>query len=223
MKIRKGRFYQIVLEVEQVLTLLSLYQVRGHFELVEPLLEVRGKLLQLLQRNDRLPAHFFELAQTARKAGHLTAGAGAIHHLKTVAAHLASESAADAETAHLLGTEAKPGLDPGLLVTGRTEEAKILWAQGQQEMAVNLVTYLAGRAVHEPEKAALLTLAGKWHAETRSAGSRVIMDEYLAKAAELYKKPGAKGPGWKQRMCRTYYRLGHFTDVLYRWAVLDRF
>ncbi|GAQ86367.1 Protein kinase ATM/Tel1 [Klebsormidium nitens] len=182
-----------------------LKQVRGHFELLQPLLEVRGKLLELLQRADRLPAHFLELAQTARKAGHLSAGAGAIHHLKTVAARLAAEPERN-------GTE----LEAGLLVAGRSEEAKILWAQGQREMAVNLATYLAGRAEQGPERAPLLTLAGKWHAETRSASSRVILDDYLLEAAGLYMKPGPKGPGWKERRARTYFRCAHYADTLYR-------
>lgn len=194
------------------LRLTSSPQVRGHFELIQPLLEVRGKLLELLQRVDRLPAHFFELAQTARKSGHLSAGAGAIHHLKTVAARLAAEP-------ERTGTE----LEPGLLVAGRTEEAKILWAQGQREMAVNLATYLAGRAEQGPERAPLLTLAGKWHAETRSASSRVILDDYLLEAAGLYAQPGPKGPGWKERRARTYFRCAHYADTLYRYASIHSF
>ncbi len=54
----------------------------------------------------------------------------------------------------------------------QVEEAKILWAQEQQGMAVNLVKYILQHSELEPaDSAAIHCLTGKWLAETRSERS----------------------------------------------------
>jgi ataxia telangiectasia mutated family protein len=108
----------------------------------------------------------------------------------------------------------------------RVEEAKILWAQEQQGMAVNLVKYILQHSELEPaDSAAIHCLTGKWLAETRSESFRVILDGYLKKAVGLVVEASNKKNGkpttcnserWMQQQCRTYYRLAHYADALYR-------
>lgn len=51
----------------------------------------------------------------------------------------------------------------------QVEEGKILWAQGQQELAVNLLKYILQHSdLEAADSAAIHCLTGKWLADTRS-------------------------------------------------------
>lgn len=50
----------------------------------------------------------------------------------------------------------------------KVQEAKILWAQGQQQMAVNLLKYVISNHNVQDNSGSVHCLTGKWLAETRS-------------------------------------------------------
>ena len=53
------------------------------------------------------------------------------------------------------------------------EEAKVLWAQGEQQMGVSLLQYLAEQpGAQGGDKAYILALTGKWLSLTRSTRYR---------------------------------------------------
>uniref|UniRef100_A0A1D1Z750 Serine/threonine-protein kinase ATM n=1 Tax=Anthurium amnicola TaxID=1678845 RepID=A0A1D1Z750_9ARAE len=99
---------------------------------------------------------------------------------------------------------------------GRLEEAKILRAQGQHEMAINLARYILDNYQLADEASNVYRLVGKWLAESRSSSSRTILEQYLkhsVELAELNKKCDKKSIS---RQCQTYFHLAHYTDALFK-------
>ncbi|KAG0604904.1 hypothetical protein M758_9G018000 [Ceratodon purpureus] len=187
----------------------NIRQMESHYDLLEPYITFRKVLFHVLNRHDFLPRHLLEFSTLARKAGRRNQAADSIHELKLIL----SGSSEQSETS--LGN---------LLSAARVEEAKILWAQDQQEMAVNLMKYILQHSnVEAGESAVLHCLTGKWLAETRSDSFRVILDLYLGKSVELVEgavkgvdRSAAIYVKWAQRLCRTHYRLAQYTDNLFK-------
>ena len=126
------------------------------------------------------------------------------------------------------------------------QEAKILWAQGHHEIAVNLLKYVINHCnVHE-DSASVYCLAGKWLASTHSDRSwnvfinlicvisvrfttcgksqlswtrsaRIILTQYLHKAVKISERLSNKSSSkYVEEKCRACYRLAHYSDSLYR-------
>ncbi|GBG59962.1 hypothetical protein CBR_g292 [Chara braunii] len=197
-------------------------QMQGHYDLLEPLIALRGVLLRSLDREDRFLSHLQEAARIARKAGRLNHGANAVHEMKLIGKSIATgPGTAAAPESNIRKPQNSAVVD---LIDGRVEEAKLLWTQGQHNMAVSLAKFLLHSAEKSPKNAALLSLTGKWLAETHSASSRVILDQYLAKAVQLVQERevldvGQPATGAGQNglcLCRGHFRLARYADALYR-------
>ncbi|CAM6085267.1 unnamed protein product [Calypogeia fissa] len=189
----------------------NLKQMQGHYELAEPYIAVHKVLLELLNLPDHIPQHLLQFGSFCRKAGRLNHAGTAIHELKSICSE--TFGASDAKIHHIV----QP-ISSRYCVAGRVEEAKILWAEGHQEMAVNLAKYVLQLKNDATDSALLLCLTGKWLAETRSSSSRVILDSYLMQAVELSKSQTGQGTDESRttRRGRTHFRLAHYADALYR-------
>ncbi|KAJ8427337.1 hypothetical protein Cgig2_030602 [Carnegiea gigantea] len=108
------------------------------------------------------------------------------------------------------------GQNTSLYWLGRLEEAKLLRAQGQQLMAINLGKYIAEQILSNEESSDVHRLVGKWLAETRTSNSRTILEKYLKHAvlsAEQHKSLSRKS---LDRKCQTHFHLAHYADALFR-------
>ncbi|KAL3152004.1 hypothetical protein ABBQ32_001124 [Trebouxia sp. C0010 RCD-2024] len=98
----------------------------------------------------------------------------------------------------------------------RVEEAKLLWAQGQERVAVSISQSLLPAA--RPNKqgsllpyARLLSLTAKWLAQTRFESSSAILGS-MGEAADALVTSGMQTG---RVACRVMYRLAHHADTLY--------
>ncbi|KAJ7559328.1 hypothetical protein O6H91_04G079500 [Diphasiastrum complanatum] len=197
---------------EQMINLTSswediLKQTRSNYDLLEPAATFFSVLFQVLGQKDVLTSHLLQFATLARKAGRLNQAATAAHQLK----FLSQEKTALVKDSNV-GSSQLEHKNLRWCTALQLQEAKILWAQGQHEMAVNLAKYILQSCDIERDSAAVHCLTGKWLAETRSASSHTILEGYLQKAVEVAKETNTSS---KQK-CKTYYHLAHYTDALYR-------
>eukprot|EP00899_Mesostigma_viride_P015595 jgi/Mesvir1/24036/Mv10774-RA.1 len=170
----------------------------AHYDALEPLFAAHGALLGMLAAPAPLLSHLREAARVSRKASRQPHAQDAILRLK----HVQSTSfRGGQQAAGALGT---------LLVRALVEEAKSLWADGRQDMAIGLARHLldndpqlrdhstgGGKGGESPpswERADLLCLAGKWLAETRSESSQVIQEEFFLKSVQLWDTPLCEAP-----------------------------
>lgn len=198
----------------------NIRQMQSHYDLLEPYITFRKVLFHVLNLHDYLPRHLLEFSTLARKAGRRNQAADAIHELKLILNGSSGQSFPGIGDC-VYKSQTNLGQ---LLLAARVEEAKILWAQDQREMAVSLLKYILQHSVvGSGESAALYCLTGKWLAETRSDSIRIILDLYLGKSVEAVES-AVKGVDtashsyvkWALRLCRTHYRLAHYTDCLYK-------
>ena len=142
--------------------------VREHFAFVEPVIALQASVLDALDCQELIPDCLVDLASCARKAKRFPVAASALEQLFGN------------------GRTTNPA---GLL-----EEARGLWAQGDDDKAVGLARYIiedqtrnrAGSA-DTVDKAILsdaLRLAGKWMASNRSESTDVITRQCLIPAIE---------------------------------------
>ena len=141
--------------------------IREHFAFVEPVIALQASLLDALDCQQLIPACLVDLASCARKARRLPVAVAALEQI--------------------FGNDQTANNSAGLL-----EEARGLWAQGDDDKAVGLARYIIdeqnSRRAESPEsvdKAVLsdaLRLAGKWMASNRSESSDVITRDCLSPA-----------------------------------------
>lgn len=177
-----------------------LKQMQLQFNLLEPFIAFRRILFQILNCKEYIPRHLLEFATIFRKCGRLSHAATAVHELKLICAEMENRK------------EVSP-----ICQLGRLEEAKLLRAQGQHEMAISLAKYIMQYYGSGDESADVYRLTGKWLAEGRSSSSRTILEQYLKRAVEITEvKCIANEQRWIDRQCRTHFRLAHYTDALFR-------
>ncbi|KAK9108083.1 hypothetical protein Syun_024094 [Stephania yunnanensis] len=175
-----------------------LRQTQLHINLLEPFIAFRRVLLQILNCKDCTIQHLLESASMLRKGSRFSLAAVALHEFKFLSAEEGHHS-----TSYI-----------GCL--GRLEEAKLLRAQGQHEMAINLARYILHQYQLNGEAANIYRLVGKWLAETRSSNSRTILDQYLKHAVELTKFNEGTDKKSIVRQCQTHFHLAHYADALFR-------
>lgn len=177
-----------------------LKQMRLQFNLLEPFIAFRRILFQILNCKEHIPRHLLEFATIFRKCGRLSHAATVVHELKLICAEMENQKEFSS-----------------ICQLGRLEEAKLLRAQGQHEMAISLAKYIIQYYGGGDESADVYRLTGKWLAEGRSSSSRTILEQYLKRAVEIAEVkciPSEKQ--WIDRQCRTHFQLAHYTDALFR-------
>ncbi|KAL3675793.1 hypothetical protein R1sor_025741 [Riccia sorocarpa] len=190
----------------------NLNRMQAYYELAEPYIAIRRVLLELLGLRKCIPEHLLQFSMFSRKAGRLNHAGIAIHELKLLCKTLLREEDADSVSVSRSNSPIAR-----LSLAGQVEEAKMLWADGQQELAVNLAQHVLQLETDERRLPPLLCLTGKWLAETRSSSSHIILDSYLKRAVGL-SESGKDGEGVLEtsEMSRSHFRLAHYADALYR-------
>ncbi|BAS69975.1 Os01g0106700 [Oryza sativa Japonica Group] len=175
-----------------------LCQTERNLDLLEPFLAFRSAVLKILGSEEHLREHLFQSASALRKGARFSLAAAALYELKELRYHMDHQAM------------------PNSYFLFKLEEAKLLRAQGQHDMAINLGKYILKNHPDKKNVSDVYRLVGKWLAETRSSNSRTIIDDYLRHSVdftELHKCPDKK---YKSRQCRTYFHLAHYTDGLFK-------
>ncbi|GAY47387.1 hypothetical protein CUMW_104190 [Citrus unshiu] len=157
----------------------------------------RRVLLQILSCKDFTMQHLLESASTLRKGFRLSQAAAALHELK----FLYTGPGDQCSTVYWLG---------------RLEEAKLLRAQGQHEMAINLAKYISENYESNEEAPDVHRLVGKWLAESRSSNSRIILENYLKPAVSFSEDQRTTDKKSIERQCQTHFHLAHYADALFK-------
>ncbi|KAJ7956242.1 Serine/threonine-protein kinase ATM [Quillaja saponaria] len=168
-----------------------------HMSLLEPFIAFRRVLLQILSCRDCTLQHLLQSASTLRKGSRFSQAAAALHEFK------------------FLCVETK-GKYSSVYWLGRLEEAKLLRAQGQHEMAISLAKYISQNHNSSEEASDVYRLVGKWLAETRSSNSRTILENYLKPAVTLAEAQKTVDKMAIERLSQTQFHLAHYADALFR-------
>ncbi|XP_042436712.1 serine/threonine-protein kinase ATM-like isoform X3 [Zingiber officinale] len=169
-----------------------------HLNLFEPLIAFRRVLFQILDCKEFTTEHLLESASTFRKGSRFSLAASALNELKQLCCQM----------------EQKPTSQMYFL--GRLEEAKLLRAQGQHDMAINLARYIVENNSIGEKMANIYRLVGKWLAETRSSNSRIILEQYLKHSVEVTELSKSTSKKYLSRQCQSYYQLAHYADGLFQ-------
>ncbi|KAI0497772.1 hypothetical protein KFK09_021007 [Dendrobium nobile] len=175
-----------------------LRQAQLHMKLLEPYIAFRHAMLKILDCNEFLLEHLLQATATLRKGSRFSLATAAVHELK------------------LLFCQTEHETKQQTYVRMRLEEAKILKAQGQPDMAINLAKYLLQHHQVEDGASNIYRLIGKWLAETRSSNSRTILEQYLKHSVELSEASKSKDDASKLSKCQSLFQLSHYTDGLFR-------
>ncbi|KAH7550459.1 hypothetical protein JRO89_XS13G0195200 [Xanthoceras sorbifolium] len=159
-----------------------------HMNLLEPFIAFRRVLLQILSCKDSTMQHLLQSASTLRKGSRFSQTAAALHELK----FLCAGSGEQYSTLYWLG---------------RLEEAKLLRAQGQHEMAINLAKYISENYQLDEEAPDVHRLVGN---------SRTILEKYLKPAVSLAEDQRTTDKKSIERQCQTHFHLAHYADALFR-------
>ncbi|XP_057988495.1 serine/threonine-protein kinase ATM isoform X2 [Hevea brasiliensis] len=168
-----------------------------HMNLLEPFIAFRRVLLQILGCNECSMKHLLQSASTLRKGSRFSQSAAALHEFKFLCVSTGEQ--------HL-----------SLYWLGRLEEAKLLRAQGQDEMAISLAKYISQNCHSNEGASDVYRLVGKWLAETRSSSSRTILEKYLKPAVSLAEDQKTVDKKSIERQSQTYFNLAHYADALFR-------
>ncbi|GJU96059.1 serine/threonine-protein kinase ATM isoform X1 [Tanacetum coccineum] len=168
-----------------------------HMNLLEPFIAFRKVMLQILNCKDCTVQHLLESSSILRKGYRFSQAAAALHEFKFIYIGMGGEHSK-------------------LYWHGRVEEAKLLRAQGQHEMAINLAKYISENCKLNEEAADVYRLVGKWLAETRSSNSRTILEKYLKNAVSLANDHKAVDKKSIARQGQTHFHLAHYADALFR-------
>lgn len=168
-----------------------------HMNLLEPFIAFRRVLLQILKCTDCTVQHLLDSASTLRKGSRFSQAAAALHEFKFLCAGAGEQNSA-------------------LYWLGRLEEAKLLRAQGQHEMAINLAKYISQNHQSNEVISDVYRLVGKWLAESRSSNSRTILEKYLKRAVMLAEDRNHTDKKSITRQSQTHFHLAHYADALYR-------
>ncbi|CAA0826719.1 ataxia-telangiectasia mutated, partial [Striga hermonthica] len=174
-----------------------LKQTDLHMNLLEPFIAFRRVLLQVLNSMDSTVHHLREAASVLRKGSRISQAAAALHEFKSLCSQMGEEYS-------------------NLYWLGRLEEAKLLRAQGQHEMAINLANYISQNQQLKEEAPDVFRLVGKWLAETRSSNSRTILDKYLKQAVNLAEDQKTTDKLSKEKRNQMHFHLAHYSDALFR-------
>ncbi|XP_010663180.1 serine/threonine-protein kinase ATM isoform X4 [Vitis vinifera] len=168
-----------------------------HMNLLEPFIAFRRVLLQILSSKDCMVQHLLQSSSTLRKGSRFSQAAAALHEFKFLCNRMGEQHSAS-------------------YWLGRLEEAKLLRAQGQHEMAINLAKYISQNSQLNEEASNVYRLVGKWLAETRSSNSRTILEKYLKRAVLLAKDNKNTDKKTIERQSQTHFHLAHYADALFR-------
>ncbi|XP_065875882.1 serine/threonine-protein kinase ATM isoform X2 [Euphorbia lathyris] len=168
-----------------------------HMNLIEPFIAFRRVLLQILGCNECSVKHLLQSTSTLRKGSRFSQAAAALHEFKFLYA----------------GTDEQHLSSYWL---GRLEEAKLLRAQGQHEMAISLAKYISQNCHSNEEVSDVYRLVGKWLAETRSSNSRTILEKYLKPAVSLVEDHKSTDKKFIERQSQAHFNLAHYADALFR-------
>ncbi|XP_070053596.1 serine/threonine-protein kinase ATM isoform X3 [Nicotiana tomentosiformis] len=174
----------------------TLKQTQLHMNLLEPFVAFRRVLLHILNCQDYTVQHLLESAATLRKVARFSQAASALHEFKFLCAEMGEHS--------------------NLYWLGRLEEAKLLRAQGQHQMAINLAKYISLNHQTNENASDVFRLIGKWLAETRSSNSRTILEKYLKHAVVLAEDCMARGKVSAIKRSQLHFHLAHYADALFR-------
>ncbi|KAF7150112.1 hypothetical protein RHSIM_Rhsim02G0102400 [Rhododendron simsii] len=98
---------------------------------------------------------------------------------------------------------------------GRLEEAKLLRAQGQLGMAINLAKYISQNHLSSEVISDVYSLVGKWLVESRSSNSRTILEKYLKHVVMFAEDCNHTDKKSITRQSQTHFHLAHYADALY--------
>ncbi|KAI3454494.1 hypothetical protein Pfo_011157 [Paulownia fortunei] len=174
-----------------------LKQTNLHMNLLEPFIAFRRVLLRILNSMDSTVHHLWESASILRKGSRISQAAAALHEFKFLCSGMGEEYS-------------------NLYWLGRLEEAKLLRAQGQHEMAINLADYISQNHRLKEEAPDVFRLVGKWLAETRSSNSRTILEKYLKYAVNLAEDHKATDKLSIEKRNQMHFHLAHYADALFR-------
>lgn len=174
----------------------TLKQAQLHMNLLEPFVAFRRVLLQILNCQNYTVQHLLESAATLRKVSRFSQAASALHEFKFLCAEI--------------------GEHCNLYWLGRLEEAKLLRAQGQHQMAINLAKYILQNYQMNENTPDVFRLIGKWLAETRTSNSRTILEKYLKHAVALAEDCTARGKVSTTKRSQMHFHLAHYADALFR-------
>ncbi|TVU22297.1 hypothetical protein EJB05_31982 [Eragrostis curvula] len=174
------------------------FQTEHNLDLFEPFLAFRRSLLKALGCEEPLLKHLFKSASALRKGLRFSLAAAALYELKE---HCTCN---DERTL------------PNIYFLSRLEEAKLLRAQGQHDMAISLGKYLLQKHSDKKDLSDVYRLVGKWLAETRSSNSRTIIEEYLRPSVDLAEFDKSTDKRYMFRQCRTLFHLAHYTYNLFK-------
>ncbi|XP_074316262.1 serine/threonine-protein kinase ATM [Silene latifolia] len=174
-----------------------LKQTKMDMNLLEPFVAFRKVLVEILGCKDSLLQHLLQSSSVLRKGAMFSQAAASLQEFKVMCMELGGEHT-------------------NLYWLGRLEEAKLLRAQGQKQMAINLGKYIAELNQSNEESSDVHRLVGKWLAETRSSNSRTILEKYLKRAVSLADEHKAVSGKYLERKCRTHFHLAHYADALFK-------
>ncbi|KAL3824832.1 hypothetical protein ACJIZ3_020861 [Penstemon smallii] len=174
-----------------------LKQAELHMNLLEPFIAFRRVLLQVLNSMDSTAHHLLESASILRKGSRISQAAAALHEFKFLCSGMGEEYS-------------------NLYWLGRLEEAKLLRAQGQHEMAINLADHISQNHRLKAEAPDVFRLVGKWLAETRSSNSRTILEKYLKTAVNLAEDYKSRDKLSMEKRTQIHFHLAHYADALFR-------
>uniref|UniRef100_A0A0D9UVU7 Serine/threonine-protein kinase ATM n=1 Tax=Leersia perrieri TaxID=77586 RepID=A0A0D9UVU7_9ORYZ len=175
-----------------------LCQTERSLDLLEPFLAFRSAVLKILGCEEHLREHLFQSASALRKGVRFSLAAAVLYELKELCCHMDHQAMPDSYFSFKL------------------EEAKLLRAQGQHDMAISLGKYILKNHPDKKTISDVYRLVGKWLAETRSSNSRTIIDDYLRHSVDLTGFNTSSDKKYKSRQCRTYFHLAHYTDGLFK-------
>ncbi|XP_075505011.1 serine/threonine-protein kinase ATM isoform X4 [Primulina tabacum] len=191
----------VVPSMDQLQTLHKIWirifkQAELHMNMLEPFIAFRRVLLQVLNSSDSTAHHLLESASILRKGCRTSQAAAALHEFKYLCSGLGEEYS-------------------NLYWLGRLEEAKLLRAQGQHEMAINLADHISQNRQLK-DAADVFRLVGKWLAETRSSNSRTILEKYLKHAIVLAGNHITTEKLSAEKRSQMHFNLAHYADALFR-------
>lgn len=174
-----------------------LKQTQLHMNLLEPFIAFRRVLLQILNCEESTMQHLLQSASTLRKGSRFSQAAAALHEFNLLCVGHGGRYSAS-------------------YCLGRLEEAKLLHAQGQHEMAISLAKYVSDNYQLNEEASDIYRLVGKWLAETRSSNSRTILEKYLKPAVSVAEGDKSTSKKSIERQNQTQFHLAHYADGLFR-------
>ena len=203
--------------LEQVWQETHVKSLGGRFDLSEPLLTARAAAMRAAGSVAGTTHALAASAAAAHAAGLSAVGLARIQEIKLAcAAGLRHGGALETGLAEVAGTGAP----------WRFEEARLLWADNQPELALALARALAddprgSDTASAVRGATLLCTLGRWLAARHGESSGRIQSECFEKAIELLgraSKDGQQQP-LQEALCDAHFQLAQFLDNLHRMCV----